>query len=157
MQRRNVLKGVAAVAVLAPLGPAKAAPFRRLRPGDPGWPTAQEWESLKAQLGGNLIKPTDLYSACATDATGSDCADARERNRQSSFFIGDQSGGTQVSGWLERLVTETQQLMRGRRAQAGGVMVAAVNFARAHPGCAWRSRAAAIPIREHPTQPDSAC
>ncbi len=129
MQRRNVLKGLAAVAVLAPLGPAKAAPFRRLRPGDPGWPTAQEWESLKAQLGGNLIKPTDLYSACTTDATGSDCADAR-KEIGNPFFIGDQSGGTQVSGWLNAWSPKPSAYAVAAHRRED--VAAAVNFARAH-------------------------
>ena len=47
MQRRNVLKGLAAVAVLPSFRPAIAAPFQRVRPGDPGWPAAPEWEDLK--------------------------------------------------------------------------------------------------------------
>ena len=73
MQRRNVLKGLAAVAVLPSFRPAMAAPFQRVRPGDPGWPTAQEWESLKAQVGGNLTKPSGTFirRAPRTDRTGS--------------------------------------------------------------------------------------
>jgi hypothetical protein len=129
MQRRNVLKGLAAVAVLPSFRPAMAAPFQRVRPGDPGWPAAQEWEDLKAQVGGNLTKPTDLYSACAADKASSGCADAL-KEISNPFFIGDQAGGTQVSGWLNAWSPKpSAYAVAAHRPED---VVAAVNFARAH-------------------------
>lgn len=129
MQRRNVLKGLAAIAALSPFRSAIAAPFQRVRPGDPGWPRAQEWESLKAQVGGNLTKPTGLFSACAKDAKSGGCADAL-KEIGNPYFIGDQAGGTQTSGWLN--AWEPQPSAYAVAAHRPEDVVAAVNFARQH-------------------------
>lgn len=129
MQRRSVLKGLAAVAVLPALTPAMAAPFQRVRPGEPGWPTAQEWENLRAQAGGNLTQPTDPYSVCGTNAASSGCADAL-KEIGNPFFIGDQAGGTQVSGWLNAWSPKpSAYAVAAHRPED---VVAAVNFARIH-------------------------
>ena len=129
MQRRNVLKGLAAIAALFPFRSAIAAPFQRVRPGGPGWPTAQEWESLKTQVGGNLIKPTGLFSACAGGKTGSGCADTL-KEIGNPFYIGDQAGGTQTSGWLNAWSPKPSAFAVA--AHSADDVVAAVNFARQH-------------------------
>jgi FAD/FMN-containing dehydrogenase len=129
MQRRNVLKGLAAVAVLPAFTPAMATPFQRVRPGDPGWPTEQEWEALKADVGGNLTKPTGLFSVCAADTASSGCNDAL-KEIGNPFFIGDQAGGTQVSGWLNAWSPKpSAYAVAAHRPED---VVAAVNFARTH-------------------------
>jgi hypothetical protein len=129
MQRRNVLKGLAAIAVLPALTPAMAAPFRRVRPGDPGWPMARDWESLKAQVGGNLVKPIDLFAACAQDAASNGCTD-NLKEIGNPFFIGDQAGGTQTSGWLNAWSPKPSAYAVA--AHKPEDVVAAVNFARQH-------------------------
>lgn len=129
MERRTVLKGLAAVAALPAVRPALAEPFRRVRPGDAGWPTQEEWETLKAQVDGNLVKPTGLYSACAADAAGKDCA-AAMKEIGNPFFIGDQAGGTQVSGWLNAWAPQPSAY--AVVAHKPRDVVAAVNFARQH-------------------------
>ena len=61
MHRRNLLKGVAALPLLAlgPSGPARSAPaatsLRRVRPGDAGWPTAADGQKLNDAVGGALL------------------------------------------------------------------------------------------------------
>lgn len=129
MERRTVLKGLAAVAALPAIRPASAEPFRRVRPGDAGWPTQQEWETLKAEVDGNLVKPAGLYSACAADAAGKDCA-AAMKEIGNPFFIGDQAGGTQVSGWLNAWAPQSSAY--AVVAHKPQDVVAAVNFARQH-------------------------
>ncbi|HEX4106127.1 MAG TPA: FAD-binding oxidoreductase [Rhizomicrobium sp.] len=130
MQRRHVLKGLAAIAALPSVMPARAlAPFQRVRPGDPGWPTMQAWNNLKTQVGGNLTRPTDLYAACATNAASSGCADAL-KEIGNPFFIGDQAGGTQTSGWLNAWSPKpSAYAVVAHRSED---VVAAVNFARQH-------------------------
>lgn len=129
MERRSVLKGLAAVAALPAIRPSLAEPFGRVRPGDPGWPSPDEWESLKAQVGGNLVKPTGLYTACATHEAGSDCTEAL-KEIGNPFYIGDQPGGTQVSGWLNAWAPQpSAYAVAAHRSED---VVAAVNFARAH-------------------------
>jgi len=129
MKRRQLLKGLAAILALAPFPPAWAAPFRRVRPGDAGWPTAQDWEHLKSQVGGNLVKPADLFSTCMAGAKDADCA-AATKEIGNPYFIGDQAGGTQVSGWLN--AWSPRPSAYAVAAHSADDMVAAVNFARAH-------------------------
>jgi len=129
MKRRQLLKGLAAILALAPFPPAWAAPFRRVRPGDAGWPTAQDWEHLKSQVGGNLVKPAELFSTCMAGAKDADCA-AATKEIGNPYFIGDQAGGTQVSGWLN--AWSPRPSAYAVAAHSADDMVAAVNFARAH-------------------------
>ena len=129
MKRRSVLKGLVAIAALPPIASAQAAPFRRVRPGDPGWPKVQDWEQLKTQVGGNLVQPTDLLSTCMGDAGAADCKAAR-REMDNPFFIGDQAGGTQVSGWLNAWSPKpSAYAVAAHRPED---VAAAVQFARAH-------------------------
>jgi hypothetical protein len=74
MDRRTLLKRLAAVPLLPALWPyvsaaeppplAAKSPFRRVRPGDPSWPSAAKWEKLKQQVGGNLISVQFPLAAC---------------------------------------------------------------------------------------------
>lgn len=129
MQRRNVLKGLAAIAVLPSVRPTLAAPFRRMRPGEPNWPKVEDWDALKAQVGGKLLKPADLLSACVSDAGSADCKTTREE-LSNPFFLGDQAGGTQVSGWLNAWSPKPSAYAVA--AHKPEDVVAAVNFARTH-------------------------
>ena len=101
MHRRKLLKAAAALplAALAPALAAAPAPLRRVRPGEPGWPSAAEWRKLDESVGGTLLEVRSLFSACESDPAGSGCRDVLA-NIQNPFYIGDQPGGTQVSGWL---------------------------------------------------------
>jgi FAD/FMN-containing dehydrogenase len=129
MQRRNVLKGLAAVAVLSSFGPAIGAPFRRVRPGDPGWPSSQEWEVLKADVGGSLTAVEPLFGACRSDPQGGSCG-GTEQNIHNPFFIGDQAAGTQTSGWLDAWMSAPS--VYAVKARHAADVAAAVNFARTH-------------------------
>ena len=99
MRRRDRLASAAA-ALAAPAWPALAAPFKRVRPGEPGWPSEAAWAELKAAVGGRLVKPEPLAQACITDPKGDGCKGLR-KNLGNPYYIGDQPGGTQVSGWLD--------------------------------------------------------
>ena len=107
MRRRNVLKGMMAFAALQGLplaGPSALAAARdltqRVRPGRAGWPDAAQWRALSAAVGGNLMEVSPLLAACTADAHGSACQETL-KNLRNPFYIGDQVGGTQVSGWLD--------------------------------------------------------
>jgi FAD/FMN-containing dehydrogenase len=128
MNRRKLLQSAAALS-LAPMLPASAAPFHRVRPGDAGWPTPQQWDALNAEVGGSLSKPTALFSACTANANGSGCT-AATKELGNPFFIGDQAGGTQVSGWLNAWSPKPSAFAVA--AHRPEDLVAAVNFARTH-------------------------
>ena len=128
MRRRDLLKGVAAGSLASAL-PALAAPvLRRVRPGDPGWPSEAAWRGLGEEVGGRLIKPVALTAPCETDAKGP--CDELRKNLANPYYIGDQPGGTQVSGWLDAWAPKLSAYAVAARSTAD--VVAAVNFARRH-------------------------
>ena len=133
MHRRNLLKSVAALPLLT-LGPALparsaavAAPLRRVRPGDPGWPTAADWQKLNDAVGGALLPGQALFSACERDRGTAACKDALG-NIRNPFYIGDQPGGTQLSGWLDAWTPAPSAWVL--KAHNSADVAAAVNFAR---------------------------
>jgi len=133
MQRRSLLKLGAALpltlSVPARLAARVMSPFARVRPGDPYWPTPAEWNELKAAVGGNLLEPHALFAPCIADAAGAACADVKQ-NLRNPFYLGDQPGGTQVSGWLDAWTpAASAYAVKARNAQD---VARAVNFARTH-------------------------
>src|SRR5271163_1022593 len=133
MDRRSLIKGIAATLALqsdplrAAAQAATPAPFRRVRPGDPAWPSAADWAKLNQTVGGNLIAAPAPFGACAADPKGAACVDALA-NLHNPFYIGDQPGGTQVSGWLDAWTPGESAYAVKARSSAD--VVAAVNFAR---------------------------
>lgn len=74
-------------------------PRSRVRPTDPLWPDSSRWKKLKAAVGGNLIEVRPPFASCAAQPRGQDCLDA-VKYAKNPYWIGDQPGGTEVSGWL---------------------------------------------------------
>lgn len=136
MFRRHLLQGVGTLALLS-IAPARALAKHainylarsRVRPGDPAWPSAAAWQKLNAAVGGNLIKVEPLFAPCAADAKSAACADVL-KNIHNPFYLGDQPGGTQVSGWLDAWMPEPSAYAIHARNAAD--VAAGVNFAREH-------------------------
>ena len=76
-----------------------------------------------------MIQPTDLGIACVQDAKSAECESVR-RELGNPFFLGDQPGGTQVSGWLNAWSPKPSTY--GVVAHTPKDVAAAVNFARIH-------------------------
>jgi FAD/FMN-containing dehydrogenase len=126
MLRRTALKGIAAlVASLAALlprhnvGAANAGAVSRVRPGMPGWPSEADWAALNQAVGGHL-------SAVTVPAL--DKADAKALI-SNPFYIGDQPGLTQSSGWLDAWRSFPSAYMVA--AESAADIAAAVRFASA--------------------------
>ncbi|HEY2808636.1 MAG TPA: FAD-binding oxidoreductase [Steroidobacteraceae bacterium] len=133
MQRRKLLQGAAALPLVA-LAPWKVLgtptrAVRRVRPADPGWPTPAQWQQLKDATGGGLLPVQPLFAACTAGAGSAGCRQALAGIRN-PFYIGDQPGGTQVSGWLGAWTPAASAY--ALRARDSGDVAAAVNFARTH-------------------------
>src|SRR5688572_16172090 len=104
MNRRHFLKSVAAIPVLQvgcshlSITPAKrkapSARARRVRPGDPAWPSAASWARLNREVGGRLIKVEFPLAACQNAPTSAACSEIF-RKLKNPYFIGDQPGLTQ--------------------------------------------------------------
>jgi FAD/FMN-containing dehydrogenase len=132
VQRRNLLRGAACLPLLSLLPPLAARPLtsaHRVRPGDAAWPDAAAWQKLKDEVGGNLLSVQPLFAACATAPTGAACAEVYS-NIRNPVYIGDQPGGTQVSGWLDAWTPAAS--VYAVRARHAADVAAAVNFARTH-------------------------
>ncbi len=134
MNRRSMLKGLAAAIALQPdllsraaANAAAPSAFSRVRPGDSAWPNAESWAKLKEAVRGDLTAVEPPFAACAGDPQGVTCADALA-NIHNPFFIGDQPGGTQVSGWLDAWTPAASAY--AVKAQSSADVAAAVNFAR---------------------------
>jgi FAD/FMN-containing dehydrogenase len=128
MNRRTLLKGLAAMPLLAALPRDlltaeilnHPAAWRRVRPGDPDWPSQAQWMNLADEVGGNLIKVHPLFGASEDPG----------KNLQNPFYIDDQPAGTEVSGWLDAWTPAAS--VYAVKAQRTADVVAAVNFAREH-------------------------
>lgn len=135
MNRRRFL--AASSATLPPLVAARlpaAAPLpnpkrRRVRPSDPGWPSADRWQELGRALEGNLIRPKPLFAPCTAEPKGSACAEVMAHLRN-PFFIGDQPSGTEVSGWVDAWTPAASEY--AVTAKNAAHVAAAVSFARGH-------------------------
>src|SRR6516225_1780861 len=136
MNRRSMLGRVAAIPLLA-VGwhglttMARAAdapqPARRVRPSDPSWPSSANWEELNRAVGGRLIRVQSPLVACADAADGAACQEVL-KNLKNPYFIGDQPGLTQSSGWVDAWTSAPSAYAVAARNTAD--VVAAVNFAR---------------------------
>ena len=135
MDRRTFVKRLGALPFLSKLSwltavperVAGGAPFRRVRPSDPGWPSPEKWARLKEQVGGRLMAVTSPLEPC-TRAPGSSVCDARLEEMKNPYFIGDQAGGTQLAGWLGAWTSSPSAFAVTARTTAD--VVAAVQFAR---------------------------
>ncbi len=96
---------------------------------DAGWPDAAQWQQLKAAVGGRLEAVQPLMAPCASSPVAAACR-ALMKNLGNPFFLGDQAGGTQVSGYMNAWTPAASAYAIAARCTAD--VVAGVNFARAH-------------------------
>jgi hypothetical protein len=136
MNRRSLLRHAAAALTLSPIAPvclqaaSSTSPntaARRVRPSDPSWPDAASWERLNQQVGGQLIKVKSPLSACDAAPDSAAC-EKTIQDLKNPYFIGDQPGGMQSSGWVD--AWDAAPSFYGVAARNTADMVAAVNFAR---------------------------
>ncbi|HJP98792.1 MAG TPA: FAD-binding oxidoreductase [Rhodanobacteraceae bacterium] len=140
MKRRVLLKWMAGAPVFGSLLAAVpdslwAAPgsamrtLRRARPGQPGWPSAAEWQALNAQVGGCLMKLEDPLAACRADPSGQACFDFFTQIRN-PYYLLDHANLTQTSGWVDAWTSRPSAYAVA--AKNASDVAAAVDFARDH-------------------------
>jgi FAD/FMN-containing dehydrogenase len=115
VQRRGLLIG----AGLAPLAGAGAAPFRRVRPGEPGWPSDDQWAELDQRVGGRLLRPRSPFAEGASVPW-----------LRNPFALGDDPAMTETSGWAEAWASAPSAYAVAARDARD--VAAAVDFARTH-------------------------
>ena len=122
MKRRHFLGASLALAGASDVrfSPAKGAPVSRVRPSMPGWPSDTDWASLNQAVEGHL-SPVRLP----------DFADPTvHRLLRDPFYLGNQPGLTQMSGWLDAWRSSPSAYVVA--AQSASDVAAAIRFARAH-------------------------
>lgn len=135
MNRRTLLQlaGSLALVPAGPTAPASAQAgepaFRRRRPSESGWPSEADWQHLKTEVGGRLVRVASPREACAISPEGADCA-AFFKGLKNPYYIRDHVALTQTSGWAEAWVS-TPSVWAVEASQASDV-AAAVAFARRH-------------------------
>lgn len=138
MNRRQFLKSTAALPVLSvgcsavsrhssTVDPARSSTFRRVRPGDPAWPSDASWKRLQEAVGGRLIAVRSPLDACAPAPGDAECANVLKQLRN-PYFLGDQPALTQTSGWAD--AWRSAPSVHAVAAEKTEDVVAAVNFAR---------------------------
>lgn len=104
-----------------------SAPVRRVRPGDPQWPSETQWNALSRDVHHRLIKVQSPLNACRGAPQGSPCRDVF-KELKNPYYIGDEAGLTQTCGWLDAWTA--QPSVYAVAAQETADIVAAVNFGR---------------------------
>ena len=133
MNRRKFLRHLGSIPALPGIASflaaraAWASPMRRVRPGDKAWPNAASWDKLKQQVGGRLIPVPSPLAPCKDAPASAACA-ARIEDLRNPYFISEQPGGTQTSGWLDAWTSAPSAYAVA--AENTEDVVAAVNFAR---------------------------
>ena len=140
MNRRDLLKAAATLPLLPLLmrsgtalahGAGKLATVlrSRVRPGQPGWPAAAEWERLRQQVGGRLLKLESPFARCDLSQPDDTCAQTLKQ-LDNPFAVGDNPALTQTSGWADAWASRPSTWAVAAETTAD--VVAAVDFARKH-------------------------
>ncbi|MGA9851667.1 MAG: FAD-binding oxidoreductase [Gammaproteobacteria bacterium] len=108
---------------------AVAGTLRRVRPGDPDWPSASEWNGLNKQVGGRLMKLRDPLEACRADPSGIACSTFFAAIKD-PYYILDHANLTQTSGWVDAWTSRPSAYAVAAKSSTD--VAAAVNFAREH-------------------------
>jgi FAD/FMN-containing dehydrogenase len=131
VKRREFLGSIAALAMAARTHRARAATgdaaFRRVRPGDAGWPSDDEWQRLGERVHGRLLRLQSPFDACRTSAGDCEAVFARLAN---PYDIGDDPALTQTCGWAQAWTTTPSAWAVAAETPAD--VAAAIDFARTH-------------------------
>lgn len=136
MDRREFVKHTAAVSALAwscspppRVAETGTRTMRRVRPGEPGWPSEGAWARLEREVGGRLVRLESPLAPCGAAPGEAACAEVLRRI-ENPFFISAEPALTQASGWLDAWTSSPSA--RAVAARETADVVAAVDFAREH-------------------------
>lgn len=104
-------------------------PFRRVRPGDPSWPSEASWNTLKRNVRGRLVEIESPLDACRAAPQDAACREVSS-TLNNPYYISHQPGLTQTFGWVDAW-TAVPSVYAVEAAETADV-VAAVDFAREH-------------------------
>jgi FAD/FMN-containing dehydrogenase len=136
MRRRDFLRTAALLPLLSSGGlhtwtaeQRVSQPQRRVRPGDPLWPSDARWSHLREAVGGRLARVRSPLAECGTAPEGAACRAVLD-GLTNPFYLGDHPALTQSSGWAGAWTSAPS--VYAVTAEQTSDVVAAVNFAREH-------------------------
>ena len=94
-------------------------PFKRVRPGEKGWPSADAWDKLNKAVNGNLVPLKNPFTIDSASLF---------KNIHNPYFINSDPALTQTLGWLD--AWKCQPSVYAVESKSTSDVVAAVNFAR---------------------------
>lgn len=109
------------------MGNGTAVLARKVRPGEPGWPTAAQWQALADDMQGKVFQVPDPFAGCEQSAQA--CNDIL-KNFENPFFIQDTPGATQSSGWVDAWTSRVSQY--AAEVETAEDVAKAVKFAKQH-------------------------
>lgn len=136
MDRRDFLKNASIISILPSAAgtqllrtadPATRHRRRRVRPGDPSWPSEATWHRLRQEVQGRLIKIESPLDVCVSSSHEAACEELFAQLRN-PFHIGNKPALTQTSGWVD--AWQSAPSVYAVAAEETADVVAAVNFAR---------------------------
>jgi FAD/FMN-containing dehydrogenase len=128
MERRRFIGATVSMPFAVRSGGAAATiPLARVRPGDPGWPSAARWDRLREQVGGRLLSVQSPFDVCRNDPTGASCRELF-RILKNPYAIGDDVALTQTTGWADAWTS--QPSVYAVPAESAADVAATVSFAR---------------------------
>ncbi len=125
-----MLKGAGALPLFPlawPQHSSAASPTRRLRPSDQAWPDRASWDKLNQEVGGHLIEVQSPVAPCQRAPDSAACRRILGQ-LENPYYIRDQAGLTQTSGWAGAWTSTPSAYAVAVRRTAD--VVAAVDFAR---------------------------
>ncbi len=126
MDRRRLLSAAAGLPALTGAAALAApAPAAKVRPGQPGWPSDQDWERFGKGLQGELIRVRSPLETCKANAGACEQLFKAIKN---PYYLGDEPGLTQTLGWVDAWTSKPS--VYAVAAQSTADVVKAVNFAR---------------------------
>lgn len=130
LRRRDVLAIAGTPLLPSAAWPATGpAPAARVRPGDPGWPSAAQWQALAAQVGDAFVDVHSPLDACRREPGSEDC-ERLFKALKNPYFLGDHVALTQTLGWVGAWTSRPS--VHAVAARHAADVAAAVDFAREH-------------------------
>lgn len=128
--RRRILKTFGGIAATMGISFLTAGCFKGKTPAKkPHWPAQSDWDQLREQVGGRL-STVDSPLKDAISRPGTAAAANVIEKMKNPFYIAEQPGATQSTGWFNSWKSEVSPYVVA--AESPSDVVAAVNFAREH-------------------------
>ena len=135
LNRRHLLRLTAIASAVWPgmglskleLASAASGQFSRVRPGELGWPSQEDWDRLNRDVGGRLVKVRSPLDGCIEAPSSGVCTQVFE-DLKNPYYLGDKVGLTQSLGWVDAWTSRPS--VYAVAAENAGDVAAAVNFAR---------------------------